>query len=580
MAYPSPHLYPSPSLYPSTQLPPPTVGQPAAWDETSHLFAGVEINQDRTPDPNDFLVPTDWQYQTFRLPSWYKRGGTGTQGAVVESHDQFAKPYHDEAIPDIVGFAVNVEIDGSATDAYLDYTLEFDLPSVGWQRLASGTSYGAQAGGNRVWFDIYFDNAIEIPRDLLSVQYRFGVRGNVDKLWFSTPPPFPTEFMMDSDGNLDRTGNLLFRLLSSSADWGGDFLNNLYRSVAVRHTVSKLSTQNTNEPNTFWLSKPNPSKFAVESLYFDMRDDLGEATVVDRLLIDPITPGVYFHIYYSNEGEAENTTEGWEGKLWNPVHRSFYLDKRQEFVLPEPINAKFIAVEFSHLQAQPYKPGLFQQPIKYRKHPKWVLDFFLARASIRNTGDRFINDQIEVRLNVLNLAYNYYLDDLHQNPRNPATIPSAETDQLLGFLTERNDLSDQVDRATLERISTIMHRFQLQPGERGNFLQYLPAMYTTIPDSTISYPTELPPPSQPSLNEVSSLDREQVAFEQGFPVMFFYLTSRHFYRQVQATFQYDRAYFVGIRELAFTRDHYTVAEDTPIYVDVLGDHVNAWRNDF
>jgi hypothetical protein len=76
------------------------------------------------------------------------------------------------------------------------------------------------------------------------------------------------------------------------------------------------------------------------------------------------------------------------------------------------------------------------------------------------------------------------------------------------------------------------------------------------------------------------LNRESIIVEQNFPVMFFYLTCRHAYRVVQASLESDRAYFVGIRELAFLRDNYLSEFDTSLYIEGNSDLLNVERNDF
>ncbi len=43
--------------------------------------------------------------------------------------------------------------------------------------------------------------------------------------------------------------------------------------------------------------------------------------------------------------------------------------------------------------------------------------------------------------------------------------------------------------------------------------------------------------------------------------------------------EHDRAYFVGVREISFTRDSYTAATDTDHYIEVAGD-LQSERNDF
>lgn len=56
---------------------------------------------------------------------------------------------------------------------------------------------------------------------------------------------------------------------------------------------------------TYWRSEPQPFSFAVVPFHLDMRDEAGQAQVVDRFWIDPITPGVLCNVYYSNDTEHE-----------------------------------------------------------------------------------------------------------------------------------------------------------------------------------------------------------------------------------------------------------------------------------
>lgn len=52
---------------------------------------------------------------------------------------------------------------------------------------------------------------------------------------------------------------------------------------------------------TPWRCDPQPIGNAVVNLYLDMRNQLGEGQVFDRLYVDPIYPGPSMHIYYSND---------------------------------------------------------------------------------------------------------------------------------------------------------------------------------------------------------------------------------------------------------------------------------------
>jgi hypothetical protein len=72
----------------------------------------------------------------------------------------------------------------------------------------------------------------------------------------------------------------------------------------------------------------------------------------------------------------------------------------------------------------------------------------------------------------------------------------------------------------------------------------------------------------------------EVTYENNYPVMFFYVTARHKYREVVAEFSSNRGYFAGVREIGFLRNHYASAQDNVLYVEPGGDNVNTSRSDF
>jgi hypothetical protein len=413
--------------------------------------------------------------------------------------------------------------------------------------------------------------------------------GNVDSINFAPTSQGTTYNDGDSanwvwDGT---TGNsfsrissaLSFRILTYSGDSGTDFLGNRYRSVTVRNHAENVSTVDGADVDKFWLSKPNPSKFAVECLYFDVRDVSGNSTVIDKVVADPMTPGVWFNVYYTSEGDPGTTDGEWENKLWARVPKSFRMTRRETHVLPEPVVAKYICIEFSHLQAQSYAPGDFIPPVQYKKHPKWVLDYFLVQNQ-GFTSDAFIARDVQVTYDALDLAYNYYLDDLNSGVRYPQP---PEEKKVLEFLAERSDASDVVDASTLAQVNTVLAPYLAHPGVQAKIDSVLgQRVYTEATSVAVdSYPVEsLATPLRADTRSVSSVNRDAVVAEQGFPVMFFYVTSRHAYREVEATYEYDRAYFVGVREISFTRDNYITTQDTAVYVDALGDSTNALINDF
>lgn len=499
------------------------------------MLSGIELNIN---GPATGTVTGTFS-QTFRLPSDYQRGFR---------------------IPEIQGVALCQQItDPEAVS--IDVVLETNQDGV-WSALGSATATGADAVGDFIWTEVFFED-IPIDEILLDNQFRITVTTE-NPTWYSLPNSLPLETGPSLESGSE--GTLRFRLLTNTADTGQDFFGNRYRSIVSRNSPDLIDTNG----NNYWLSKPNPSKFAVESLYFDIG-----SSAFDRILVDPITPGVLFHLYTSDEGEPGTNDDEWESKLWTPIAQTYTATRREEHALPQPVAARYVKVEFCHLQAQHYSPGIFHQPTVYKKHPKWVLDYFLARISSM-TEDPFIARRIAVVYDAYDLAFNYYLDDLHQNPLHPEEL--RDSGAISSFFSDRQDVSDQVDSDTFDRIKASLAPYRQAPGLLAKGLDYLPSLYTQTGDT--NYPIERIVSQVANTSQVSTLDRTALVIEQNFPGTFFYLQCRHKYRELSASFEEDRAYFVGIRQLAFTRDHYAVPADNELYVETLADHTNVQRNDF
>lgn len=421
----------------------------------------------------------------------------------------------------------------------------------------------------------------------------FSVEQGLTDFMLASPNPLALPFGdkgYDENGDpligANGTASFCFRVLALTAEDGTDFLGNQYRSVVVTNEADAISTAMGSDPDSYWLSKPNPSKFAVENLYFDMRKTHsieGEevtsdnAIVVDRVLIDPITPGAYFNIYYSEEGEPGGNEDQWENKLWTRVPATFRMERRETHVLPEPIKAKYLKIEFSHLQAKHYAPGNFQQAIHYKKHPKWVLDYFMARIQ---TDSAFLAERVRVIYDALDLAYNYYLDDLGQEPQTVVDVNNTVTTQITSFLSDRTDASDRIDSSTLDRLNLVMEPYREHPALRNYATTLLGDWARQSVSTNEDYAVEGAKPAPITNPDVSSLNRDRVVIEQNHPVMFFFLTCRHKYREVEAKFTHDRAYFVGVRQVAFLRDNYMTAFDTSTYIEPAADTENIERNEF
>lgn len=322
-----------------------------------------------------------------------------------------------------------------------------------------------------------------------------------------------------------------------------------------------------------WSGTPHES--ASYKLVPPSADDV--ATVIDRVLVDPITPGAHFSIYYTEEGDPGANESQWESKLWTRIPQTFRMERKETHVLPEPVKAKYLKIEFSHLQARHYAPGDFQQTIRYKKHPKWVLDYFLARVQTNNV---FLAERVTVIYDALDLAYNYYLDDLGQEPESTIDVNNTALTQVSNFLSDRTDVSDRIDPITLAQIDFNLEPYRQHPALRGYATTLLGDYARQTVDPLADYSIEAARIAPVVSADVSSLNRDRVVVEQNYPVMFFYVTCRHAYREIEAKFSHDRAYFVGVRQIAFLRDNYMTAFDTTTYIEPNADTLNVERNEF
>lgn len=730
-------------------------------------YSGIVINQNQKPAAsNDWLDITDgqWRYQEVFLPSDYVRGSVAGS----------------QIIPPLSGWQMLVGVDvGSQATATLQWTADYQIFGVGWVTLASGTTTGIHAVADQVWMDLPFDTAVDM--DLLKVadRLRFGFKriSGVNKVWYSNPNPLALKgfaklraadgmtAIQDSGADI----SILFRVLSLVADAGVDFLGNSYRSALRSNVSDNTSTVDSATEDSLWVSEPAPSRFAVKSLYYDVRQptpivygtvnriinpsfeigtagwainaagtaisrdlvtwsDRGAASlqitntggaqvaggatftsfscitgrtygaacdlnvtsslsngvrlkiawydltntllstslgafttgtgikyinmsavapanaitgrlivettgtsgsflffmdsvivtegasiptyfdgdnvncrwtgdphnstsvqviqgtiaddqvVIDNVLVDPVTPGIFFSIYYSSEGDRPDNEDDWENKLWTKVPGTYRAVKRESYKLPAPITTKYVKIEFTHLQAQSYNPGDFAKPVAYKKHPKWVLDYFLAQlAAQQQLTNPLAFGRVAVVYDALNLAYNYYLDDLKQEPDLPVEVDPSYTDTVQDFLNQSGDASDVVDSTVLDQINLTLDSYKNLPGVFAKNTTILGNVTQASIPNQQDYSVEA---STTPRVDITTLRNPDVVQDNDFPVMYFYLTCRHKYREVIAPFSHDRAYFVSIREIAFTRDNYAVATDNDRYVEPTGDTLNMERNDF
>jgi hypothetical protein len=299
-----------------------------------------------------------------------------------------------------------------------------------------------------------------------------------------------------------------------------------------------------------------------------------EPVVIDSIILDPITPGVAFNVYYTNdltgtpEG-GEMTEEEWEQKLWIHVPQSFVTSVKTTYALPEPITAKFIKIEFSQLQARPYEPGDYQKPTTYKLFPDWVATPFLAELVL----PAFTSKRVGVVYDALELGYKPLIEDLIQgpsSPEHPTPTPSIAP-----------PASNRVDPETLRRIEITLNTYLKPPAARADPLTLLGQRAATNANNAPSYPVEGEPQFRgTSTIAVSGLDTQAIVLDESMPVMYFWVTCRHEYKELNGKFENDRAYFAGLKELAFLRNQFSVSSDTGLYIEAGTDDTNTELSDF
>lgn len=298
------------------------------------------------------------------------------------------------------------------------------------------------------------------------------------------------------------------------------------------------------------------------------------AAVIDSIILDPITPGVAFNVYYTNdltgsEGGGEMTEEEWEQKLWVHVPQSYVTSVKTTYVLPEPITARFVKIEFSQLQPRPYEPGDYQKPTGYKLFPDWVATPFLAELALPS----FVAKRVGVVYDALELAYKPLINDLIQGPSSPEHPTPTPT--------IAPPASNRADPETLKQIELAINTFLKPPAVRAHPLTLLGVRASANSSAQANYPVESKPEFHgPINNAVSTLNRQAIVLDESIPVMFFWVTCRHEYKEAKARFENDRAYFAGLKELSFLRSQFSVAADTALYLEAGTDDTNTERSDF
>lgn len=540
----------------------------------------------------------------------------------------------------------------------------YDSP-IGWVGLIHGETTVSTSGPQ--WVNIKFK---ELEIDPLWVEDKFKIvieSDQINKIYYNSVPISSTgQFAYKIDNTklatLDSNTSALclFKMFASVADEGTDFLLNKFRSNAFKNKLENVEI----DDDSFWSSKPNPSKYGVESLYFNISDESGHPSVIDSIFLDPITTDNTFHVYYSNQKKSYDVTNktvnnkiatltfkdahqikpndsikitgiddtfngtysvtsvtektvsyslgpsvnpvasvattglvenlswqpsanssDWESLLWEPVYKTFTANKKQSYVLPNPITAKYIKIEFSNLQSEYYNPGPYHRAVRYQKHPSWILNYFLTIYNLKynSTYDPFIASQVSVEYDLLNLAYNYYRGDIIGTPDKPVVIEDGNQKQaVLNLLkNSKTELSDY-DNSSLNSINTSLEMmYQTHPSYFASTDTVVGSQgLTSSIQNYYNYPLELIERAIASTDIVSTQNRDHLLLEKEMPILYFYTPCRHSYKEAYAKFDDNKAYFVKIKNIKFERNNHHVISDKPIYKFKPGDTANAEHNDF
>lgn len=489
-------------------------------------------------------------------------------------------------------------IDFEISQKPIDFKIEYDDAGV-WKELtpseymvvSMSVNYFTTLDNPWHYFEMYFN--------LQETRYiRITFTRREDPFPFSDSDPFPWSIEVR---NL-RLMHVIPTADEFVADSGTDLFGNGYITSLEQFPASNVTDGSS---TTYWQSQPNPSRFAVESLYFDLRwssqvvtmgylDEHGvgvldgrsmadmenyaeEGVVLDEIFIDPVTFGPSFHIYYSNDDEAD-----WDNKLWTPVPRHYIL-KRGYHALPSPTYVKYVKLEFSNLAATPYNtidyPVL--PPVTYRKYPTWVQNYFNNQYIYQVDNATFFNPAERIQIDPLKLGFTKPVDLLAEGSFETIRVPTQET-----TTAEIKDYIDTLNQGGIsESQNEVESRISYRPSFawQQDFIQQLDetrALSRVAKDVDTGWSAEEPLTTEqaPTLQSVPDLTAAEAEKTQ--PIMWFPRTCRHGYQVVRTLRDTKIAYFVAIREVTFYRKDYTIQFDEPFYIETLDDNAHVQSSDF
>lgn len=367
---------------------------------------------------------------------------------------------------------------------------------------------------------------------------------------------------------------------------GVDIIGNAYTTDVVSYGPEKAID---GSENTYWQSQINPTKFAVEALYFDVRDEQNNASFVDELYIDPLTPECLMHVYYSVD---DTNNDNWDNKLWTPVPRH-YLLKKGNFQLTETIYAKYIKIEFTKLTTIPYNS--LNLPIKldvtYRMFPSWVEGYIYENLSGR-PNDPLKESAVYKRVSstpttigLINPSMDKLKDEV---PRSLIDFVSnnRKSSVLAEYQVWKNPDTNQAQSPILNKeirlypnLSSNLYQqnilFTVKPEYATDKYKYIASV-----EDAVKWIPESPIVGQPLITAASKTNRTEIVKEKNWPDMWFMRKCRHAYKILQAPRAVNVGYYVGIREIKFYKKDKLAREDSFNYVQNLVDESTTLVNTF
>jgi isopentenyldiphosphate isomerase len=357
------------------------------------------------------------------------------------------------------------------------------------------------------------------------------------------------------------------------ASTGVDSLGNSYRTTAKEYSLENLFN---NKKVRFWKSQVNPTRFAVEAIYFDISNE-GAASLIDEIYLDPLTPGCLVHIYYTDD---ESTTD-WDNKLWTPTNRHYTLAKGY-IKLPQTISAKYIKIEFTNLSVTPYDFSDTKNKVQYRLYPTWVENQLNQFGSL-NTNDPLTTpesfsstDPSFINLGIVKPG----VDKL--TPEIPVSIIDYIDSNIKSTVLDEYQVWKNPDLASND--SPILDKvINFYPNEQANLYQNniinttsdqnlsIAFNYLNSSSDPVNWTSENPILQKTLFNLSTRTDRSSIVEEKTWPDMWFTKKCRHGYKVIESPRSDKVGYYAGIKDVKFYKRDQTLAFDDFNYVISLSD---------